>query len=113
MSDKIQAVEKLAQIHYESASTSAIYSAYASVGAENDASQPIKLLEVNEDTIPTGIVPLRFGPLPERGIPFSSTIIEVTPEEFEKIQSGELRLPEGWETRRLVPRLRQPVSTDE
>lgn len=57
----------------------------------------IKLLEVNENTIPSGVVPIQFGPAPESGIHFSSVIIEVTPQEFQRIQASELPLPEGWE----------------
>jgi hypothetical protein len=59
-------------------------------------SEPIKLLEVNAATVPSGVLPLHFGPAPASGIPFSSIIIEVTPIEFEKIRSHELELPKGW-----------------
>lgn len=113
MSDRYEAAERLAQIHYQSESTSEVYVTRASLEAEDHADQPIELLEVDEDTIPTGVVPLHFGPLPESGIAYSSTIIEVTPEEYRQIEKGELPLPEGWEERRLIPRLRERVSTDE
>jgi hypothetical protein len=42
-------------------------------------------------------MPLHFGPAPASGIPYPSVIVEVTPDEFKKIQSHELKLPEGWE----------------
>ena len=58
---------------------------------------PIKLLEVNENTVPCGVMPLFFGPSPAVGIPYPTVIVEVTPEEFQKIQAHELKLPEGWE----------------
>lgn len=71
---------------------------------ERGQGAPIRLLEVNENTIPAGISPLRFGPAPASGIHFSSVIVEVTPEEFERIQKQELRLPSGWELGERVPK---------
>ncbi len=62
--------------------------------------EPIKLLEVNEHTVPTGVMALGFDAAPDAGIRFPSVIIEVTPEEFEKIQTKELKLPKGWEIQR-------------
>ena len=59
--------------------------------------EPIKLLEVNENTVAAGVMPLHFGPAPASGIPFPSIIVEVTPGEFERIKTNELRLPDGWE----------------
>lgn len=58
--------------------------------------EPIKLLEVNAGTVPSGIMPLHFGPMPKSGIPYPSVIVEVTPAEFEKIRTQELNLPKGW-----------------
>lgn len=66
--------------------------------------EPIKLLEVNLNTPETGIMPLHFGPSPASGIPYASIIIEVSPSEFEKIQSNELKLPEGWTIGEEFPR---------
>jgi hypothetical protein len=63
--------------------------------AGND--ETIKLLEVNENTVPSGVVPIEFGPAPASGIHFSSVIVEVTPEEFQRIRNQELPLPNGWE----------------
>jgi hypothetical protein len=62
---------------------------------ESDASEPVKLLEVNPETSPSGVVPIAFGPDPPR-VPFPSVIIEVTEGEFEAIRAGELPLPHGW-----------------
>jgi hypothetical protein len=59
--------------------------------------EPIKLLEVNTNSASLGVMPLGFGPAPEAGIRFPSVIIEVTPDEFEKIEAKELPLPHGWE----------------
>jgi len=62
---------------------------------EQALDEPVKLLEVNPDTSPSGIVPIAFGPDPPR-IPFASVIIEVTEGEFESIRAGGLVLPDGW-----------------
>ncbi len=113
MSDQAEAANRLAQIHYQSMSTSAVYVAHASVELRDQADEPIKLLEVDEETIPSGIVPLRFAPLPESGILYRSVIIEVTPEEHEQIEDGRLQLPEGWEELQLIRRLPETASTDE
>jgi hypothetical protein len=72
--------------------------------------EPIKLLEVSEHTIPMGIRPIGFGPIARRGIPYSSVVIEVSPEEFGRIQSGELLLPNGWV---IDAELRKPVELEE
>jgi hypothetical protein len=50
--------------------------------------EPIKLLEVSLDTPETGIMPLHFGPSPASGIPYAPISIEVSPSEFERIQSN-------------------------
>jgi hypothetical protein len=57
----------------------------------------IKLLEVNEQTVPSGIVPVGFAPHPASGLHYPSVIIEVTPQEYEAIRRKELNLPAGWE----------------
>ena len=64
---------------------------------EDDPTEPVKLLEVNPDTLPSGIVPIAFGPDPP-DIPFASVIIDVTEGEYEDIRKGILTLPEGWQT---------------
>lgn len=63
---------------------------------EDDAGEPVKLLEVNPDTSPSGIFPIAFSPDPPR-VPFPSVVIEVTEGEFEKIKAGSLTLPDGWQ----------------
>ena len=61
---------------------------------EERPGEPIKLLEVNATSVPAGVVPIYFGPTKQT--PFPSIIVAVTPEEFERIQSKELPLPDGW-----------------
>jgi hypothetical protein len=69
----------------------------------------IKLLEVNEQTVATGIVPVGFPPHPASGLHYPSVVIEVTPQEYEAIQRNQLYLPHGWEVRDAYER---PAGTD-
>lgn len=61
---------------------------------EDDPSEPIKLLELNRNTIQSGIVPVYFGPSDE--VPFPSVVVEVTETEFGNVERQTLKLPEGW-----------------
>jgi hypothetical protein len=63
--------------------------------SESDESEPVKLLEVNPATSPSGIFPIAFAADPPT-IPYPSVVIEVTEEEFELISTGKLALPFGW-----------------
>jgi hypothetical protein len=54
-------------------------------------------------------MPLQFGPSPASGLHYPSIIVEVTPEEFERIQTQQLELPEGWIVGERLPR---PAETD-
>lgn len=92
--DKVQTARILADAH-RSFDPAIIRIVRLIDDAEQDASEPIKLLQVNPDTSPSGIVPIAFGADPPR-VPFPSVVIEVTQGEFEKISSGSLPLPEGW-----------------
>jgi hypothetical protein len=96
MSKDDEAID-LAQRHYEvEIGLTDIIRFTDHTDVEAAATEPIKLLEVNENTVEAGIMPIYFGPAPESGIHFPSAIVEVTPEEYRKIQSKELQLPEGW-----------------
>ena len=97
MTDKDAVARKLADHHYfvEEGITH-IFRLTGRPEAEARPEEPIKLLEVNENTVPSGVMPLGFGTLPEAGIPFPSVIVEVTPEEFKQIQAHELKIPLGW-----------------
>jgi hypothetical protein len=96
---------KLARIHYEvEEGMTHIFRMTGTPEAESNPSEPIKLLEVNEYTVPSGILPLGFGPLASAGIHYRSVIVEVTPEEYQKIQTEELKLPNGWKIRDLIPK---------
>ncbi len=51
---------------------------------------------MNRSTPPTGIQPLFFRADPAAGIPFPTMVIEITPEEYQALQRGDLKLPNGW-----------------
>lgn len=66
---------------------------------EGSQEEPIRLLEVNAATVPTGSVePFAFSPTAE--IPFRTVIAEVTPEELESLRSKPETLPKGWDLSR-------------
>ncbi len=62
---------------------------------EDDVREPIKLLEVNPATSPSGIYPIAFTADPPE-IPYASVVVEVTEGEYEQIRTGVLPLPKGW-----------------
>jgi hypothetical protein len=99
-----QAIE-LAQKHYQvDVGITQILRIMSRAEVEVSPAEPIKLLEVNELTVPSGVLPLQFGADPEAGIYYPSVIVEVMPEEFEKIKSHELPLPSGWMIGEVIPR---------
>ena len=103
MTTKEEAAKELASKHYQvEAGLTHIYRITG--GAEASPAEPIKLLEVNQYTVPSGIMPIQFGPVPDRGIHYPSVIVEVTPEEYQRIRDEELRLPSGWAIGDLIPR---------
>ena len=107
--DRDEAAKKLAEAHFEiEEGISHIFRIRQSVEAEVVPSEPIRLLEVNANTIPSGIMPIGFGPSLTIGVPYPSVILEVTPEEFDRITTHELSLPSGWE---LGPEIQKPVTT--
>ena len=62
---------------------------------EGSQEEPIRLLEVNAATVPSGRVePFTFSPTKE--IPFRTAIAEITPEELASFRSHPEVLPKGW-----------------
>jgi len=62
---------------------------------ETEAREPVKLLEVNPATSPSGVLPIAFTADPPN-VPYASVVIEVTPDEYTRIERGELPLPNDW-----------------
>lgn len=97
VSDKAKVAKELAKRHYQiEPGLTRIIRYSGDIQGEAIPTEPIKLLEVNKATVSSGVMPLHFGPVPERGILFPSVIIEVTPDEFRQIQDHKLKLPENW-----------------
>ena len=109
---KDTSAEKLANVHYQVESGLRHVIRFTKPDdAEYEAGEPLKLLEVNENTVPSGVVPLGFDAIREVGIDVPSIIVEVTPSEYDKIRSKELPLPKGWESLEQRP-LAKPTSTE-
>ena len=66
-------------------------------GHEASPAEPVKLLEVNENTTVSGIVPVYFTPHPATGLHYPTIIVEVHPSEFDLLQDRKLALPNGWQ----------------
>lgn len=97
MPTKDEEAVALAQTHYQiETGMTQIFRLTGSSDVEFRPNEPIKLLEVNENTVPAGIMPIQFGPSPASGLNYSTIIVEVTPDEFQKIQNQQLELPHGW-----------------
>ena len=69
---------------------------------ESNDTRPVKLLEVNPMTIEAGIPPVGMTADPAHSVFYSSVVVEITPNEYERLIHGELELPHGW---RLGPEL--------
>lgn len=102
---KDEEAKELARKHYQvEAGLTHVIRIGGSAEVELRPNEPIKLLEVNENTIPAGIMPIQFGPSPASGVHYPSVIVEVTPDEYERIRTGELRLPDGWTLGEEIPK---------
>jgi hypothetical protein len=100
--------QRLAEAHYAiEPGIELIVQLVASPERELDPKEPVKLLEVNPNTIASGIHPLYFGAHAASGIFYSSVIVEITPEEYEQVQRDPASLPNGW---RLGNEFARPAS---
>jgi len=63
----------------------------------NSSDNVIQLLEVSMAAPTTGeILPFRFPADVEHGVDYPSVVVLVSPEEWERVESGSLTLPIGW-----------------
>ncbi|MCP4109126.1 MAG: hypothetical protein GY749_26950 [Desulfobacteraceae bacterium] len=67
---------------------------------EESPNEPIKLLEVTEMTVKTGIIPVYFGPSDDN--PYPQVIIEITPDEYDDLKSKKITLPYNWSVGELL-----------
>lgn len=94
---KSKVAQQLAKAHYRiDPGIELILQLKATPGRERNPKEPIKLLEVNENTMAAGIQPVLFGPQPKSGIDFCSVIVAVTPKEYRRIKTKRMSLPHGW-----------------
>jgi|ERR1043166_4045603 hypothetical protein len=107
-----QAVAKrLAESHFlVEPQIARIYRLLAPDDREALETEPIKLLEVNPATPKNGIMPIYFGPHTPSGIFYPSIIVELHPDEFVDLESGNLALPDGWRLGNHYSRPSQAVS---
>ena len=78
----------------------AVYHYESSRGEEEG--EPVKLLEVSNETVPAGVLPIYLRPRTD--IDLAVVLIELTAEEFQALELGELELPNGWDHRvELLP----------
>ena len=105
MKDKGEVAKILAERHYQIDPTviKIIRLEAETREQESNPDEPIKLLEISTETIPSGIMPLGFESHPASGICYPSVIIEVTPDEFADIQQGRLALPNNWQLGEILP----------
>ena len=94
MPEKEQVAQMLAAAHRE-AEPGIVRIVRLMGGREAEAREPVKLLEVNPATSPSGVLPIAFAADPP-DVPFPSVVVEVTPEEFTRIAQGQLALPNDW-----------------
>jgi hypothetical protein len=60
----------------------------------------VRLVEVVAESPTTDeVMPFRFAADRERGVPFPVVIVELSPEEFERVERGAMTLPPGWTER--------------
>ena len=105
MRTKDEEAKALAEVHYQAeVGLTHVFRVTGDGASESAPSEPIKLLEVNRGTVPSGILPLHFGPSPASGLTYPTIIMEVTPEEFHRIEAQDLKLPNGWRLGHLIPR---------
>ena len=93
----LQTAEELARLHVaDDPETTEIYMA--------DSDTEVRLVEVSTSMGPVAlqaVLPFRFGARPEKGIHYPSTIVLLSPSEWEAVKMGALSLPEGWDVSRL------------
>lgn len=83
---------ELAQAHRHADPATLLIKFFQANGTEE-----IRLLEVSEAAPTTGeVLPFSFGADPARGVDYPSTVILLSPQEWQRIQSRELELPPGW-----------------
>lgn len=71
-------------------------------GNWDDPNEPIRLLEVNANTVATGSIDA-YSFTPTDATPYATSIAEITPEEFTQVERNQLPLPRGWSLSNALP----------
>ena len=59
--------------------------------------EEVRLVEISKSVGNTGeVLPFRFGPRVDQDIPYPSVIVVLSPEEWQLVKDGKLKLPDGW-----------------
>jgi hypothetical protein len=92
--DKDKVADELIDWHFRT--DPGTITVYRIMSADEEAiGEPIKLLEVSEDTFGTGRVDA-FGFGPAEDVPYSMVIAIVSKQEIIQIENGDIKLPDGW-----------------
>lgn len=94
---KDKVADELAQSHYDvDSGVELIVRLLAEDTAENQDTEPIKLLEINQLTVPAGVQPVYFGTHAASGMVYPSVVVEITPDEYNANTLEELSERFGW-----------------
>lgn len=66
---------------------------------ESNVARPVKLLEVSQMTTEVGMSPVGMSADPARGVLYPLVVVEISPDEFDCLRQGDLKLPHGWQLR--------------
>jgi len=104
LADKARAARELARSHFDAEPRLLqILHFAAEPKIEARPSEPIKLLEVIADArVAARLTPIRFAPSP--AVPFAVALIEVSPDDLQRIAAEQLKLPGHWQTGQDLPR---------
>lgn len=105
---KKEAAEKLIAWHFDVEPE--LLEVYRFVSDNEEApEEPIKLLEINAATPPSGSVEV-FSFAPSADTPYRTVVAEITPDEFERLKRNEMKLPAGWSLAKAEPKKRPKVA---
>ncbi|MFO0949177.1 MAG: hypothetical protein U1D30_25245 [Planctomycetota bacterium] len=99
MASKEEVAKRIVNTHFNvEPGITRIFELVDDPNSENPTDVPLKFLEINADAPPSvgPLTPLYFSAVPGSGIHYPSAILEITPDEFQKIIANQLELPNGW-----------------
>ena len=93
MKDILDEARELAKAHRQADPETMVIKFFPAEQAEK-----IRLLEVSGSAPTTGeVMPFTFPADPRRGVGRPSTVILLSPDEWQKVQNGHLPLPPAWD----------------